>query len=153
MPTLKFTSEVLAAAIEGFEQQKLRIDARIAELRAMMTGGTKEPTTAPTSESIKPARKKMSASARKRIGKAVRKAFLAKKAAESPSQSATPAVIRPVARAKKAKRKISAEGMRRIVEANKRMWATRRAEAAKAHSAVAKTVAPKKATVKKAATK
>jgi hypothetical protein len=153
MPTPKFTTEILAAAIEGFEQQKLRIDAQIAELRAMMTGGTKEFTAASTSESIKPARKKISASTRKRIGDAVRKAFLAKKAAKSPSQAVTPLVTKPVTHAKKAKRKISAEGRRRIIEANQRMWATKRALAAKARSAVAKKVAPKKAVVKKAATK
>jgi hypothetical protein len=148
MPTPKFTTEILAAAIEGFEQQKLRIDAQIAELRAMMTGGIKEPTAAPTSESSKPARKKMSASTRKRIGEAVRKAFLAKKAAKSPSLAVTPVVTKPVMPAKKAKRKISAEGIRRIIEANKRRWASKRAEAAKVRSVVAK-----KAVVKKAATK
>ena len=153
MPTPKFTTEILAAAIEGFEQQKLRIDAQIADLRAMRAGGTKEPTAAPTSASTKPARKKMSVSARKRIGKAVRKAFLAKKAAGSPSQAATPVVTKPVVPAKKKKRKISAEGMRRIIEANKRMWAAKRAKAAKVPSAVAKKVAPKKAVIKKAATK
>jgi hypothetical protein len=148
MPTPKFTTEILAAAIEGFEQQKLRMDAQIAELRAMMTAGIKEPTAAPTSESSKPARKKISASTRKRIGEAVRKAFLAKKAAKSPSLAVTPADTKPVMPAKKAKRKISAEGMRRIIEANKRRWAAKRAEAAKVRSVVAK-----KAVVKKAATK
>jgi hypothetical protein len=148
MSTPKFTTEILAAAIEGFEQQKLRIDAQIAELRAMMTGGIKEPTAAPTSESSKPARKKISASTRKRIGEAVRKAFLAKKAAKSPSLAVTPVVTKPVMPAKKAKRKISAEGMRRIIEANKRRWAAKRAEAAKVRSVVAK-----KAVVKKASTK
>jgi hypothetical protein len=153
MPTPKFTTEIVAAAIEGFEQQKLRIDAQIEVLRAMMTGGTKEPTAAPASESAKPARKKMSASARKRIGEAVRKAFLAKKAAESPSPAATPLVANPVMSSKKAKRKISAEGRRRIIMANKRRWAAKKAEAAKAPSASAKKVAPKKAVVKKAATK
>ena len=45
MPTSKFTTEILAAAIEGFEQQKSRIDERIAELNLMMSGGTKAPTT------------------------------------------------------------------------------------------------------------
>jgi hypothetical protein len=148
MPTPKFTTEILAAAIEGFEQQKLRIDAQIAELRAMMAGGTKEPTAAPTSASTKPARKKMSVSTRKRIGDAVRKTFLAKKAAKSPSLAVTPVVTKPVMPAKKAKRKISAEGIRRIIEANKRRWAAKRAEAAKVRSVVAK-----KAVVKKAATR
>jgi hypothetical protein len=44
-----------------------------------------------------------------------RKAFLAKKAAKSPSLAVTPVVTKPVMPAKKAKRKISAEGMRRII--------------------------------------
>src|ERR1700676_3623416 len=110
MSTRKFTTGILTAAIEGFEQQKLRIDAQIAELREMMTGGTKEPTVAPTSEAIKPARKRVSASTRKRIGEAVRKAFLAKKAAKSSSQAAPSVVTKPVMPTKKTKRKISAEG-------------------------------------------
>src|SRR6266853_2389812 len=102
MPTPQFTTEILPAAIEGFEQQKLRIDAQIAELRVMITGGT----VAPTSESIKRARKKISTSTRKRIGDGVRKTFLAKKAAKSPSQAVTPVVTKPVMPAKKGKRKI-----------------------------------------------
>ena len=35
MPAPKLTSEIIVAAILGFEAQKSRIDARIAELRAM----------------------------------------------------------------------------------------------------------------------
>src|SRR6266436_2924815 len=82
--------------------------AQVRQGAAHLAGGTKEPTAAPTSASTKPARTKMSVSARKRIGKAVRKAFLAKKAAGSPSQAATPVVTKPVVPAKKKKRKISA---------------------------------------------
>jgi hypothetical protein len=37
----KVSSEIVHAAIEGFEQQKLRIDAQIAELPAMLGGGAK----------------------------------------------------------------------------------------------------------------
>ena len=39
MPTHKLTPEIITAAIEGFEQQKRRIDTQIAELRAMLPGG------------------------------------------------------------------------------------------------------------------
>ena len=39
MPTQKLNTAILLAAIEGFEQQKLRIDVQIAELRAMLSGG------------------------------------------------------------------------------------------------------------------
>ena len=41
------TPEILTAAIEGFEQQRLRIDAQIAELRAMLAGGRTEPAATP----------------------------------------------------------------------------------------------------------
>ena len=59
MPTYKLTPEIITAAIVGFEQQKLRIDAQIAELRAMFHGG---PTaTAATPEAPKGKRRKMSA--------------------------------------------------------------------------------------------
>ena len=42
MPT-KLTNEILAAAIEGFQAQKQRLDAQIAELRQLLTGGSGEP--------------------------------------------------------------------------------------------------------------
>ena len=133
MPTPKFTNEILEAAITGFEQQKAQIDAKIAALRAMITGGTTANVPVPTPETAKPARKKMSAAARKKISEAVRKAALAKKAA---------AVQAPPA--KTTKGKLSAEGRRRIIEANKRMWAARRDEAAKARTAAVKKSPAKK---------
>ena len=57
MPT-KLTTETLTAAIAGFEQQKKRLNAQIAELRQMLnpSGGDG---TAPT-----PKRRRMSAAAR-----------------------------------------------------------------------------------------
>jgi hypothetical protein len=39
MPT-KLTHEIIVAAIEGYESQKKRIDVQIAELRAMLPGGS-----------------------------------------------------------------------------------------------------------------
>jgi hypothetical protein len=77
MPTSKLTTEILNAAILGFEEQKKGIDLQIAELRAMLSGpaagpATPEPTNRP--------RRKMSAAARKRIGDAQRKRWAVKKA-------------------------------------------------------------------------
>ena len=47
MPPLKLNAEIIAAAIEGFESQKRRMDAQIGELRAMLSGGrTEGPATA-----------------------------------------------------------------------------------------------------------
>ncbi len=44
MPTPKLNAEIIAAAIEGFESQKRRIDTQIGELRAMLSGGRTEGT-------------------------------------------------------------------------------------------------------------
>src|ERR1035441_800278 len=89
MPT-KLTAEIINAAIVGFEQQKLRIDTQIAELRAaMLSGGAIHPT-AGKPEPTKGKRRKMSAAARKRIGDGQRKRWAASKGeAESPSKTVT----------------------------------------------------------------
>ena len=68
MPT-KLTNEIIIAAITGFESQKTRIDLQIAELQAMLDGGTK-PTPAATPEAPTRKRKKFSAAARKRMKEA-----------------------------------------------------------------------------------
>ena len=123
MPTHKVNNEIITAAIAGFESQKQHIDAQIAELRQMLSGGTAEPTAA--TEPVKP-RRKMSAAARKRIAAAQRKRW-----AES-KQQAEPAQPTPTAQPITPKRKISAAGKRAIAEATRKRWAKFRAEAAKA---------------------
>jgi hypothetical protein len=135
MPTHKLTAEIINAALEGFEQQKLRIDAQIAELRQMLQGG---PTaTAATPEVPKGKRGKMNAAARKRIGDAQRKRWAESKKTSSP---VAPEVPKP-------KRKLSAAGKAAIVAATKKRWARVRAEAAKAAKAQ-QTPAAKKVPVK-----
>ncbi len=62
------TSEILAAALEGFEAQKKRIDAQIAAIRQILRGVQPE-TTRP--------RRKVSAAARKRMAAAQRKRWAA----------------------------------------------------------------------------
>jgi hypothetical protein len=47
MPTPKLTNEIIIAAITGFESQKTKIDAQIAELRAMLSAGPAGPTATP----------------------------------------------------------------------------------------------------------
>lgn len=120
---LRLTPEIINAAIDGFAAQKTRLDARIAELRAMLPGGHDE--TAATPVAPKPKRRKMSAAARKRIGDAQRKRW-----AESKQTAA------PVG-APKTKRKLSAAGRANIVAALKKRWASKKA-AAKLPSPVAK---------------
>jgi len=79
MPTKRLTKEIVSAAILGFEEQKKGINARIAELRAMLPGGSADATM--TGLTRRP-RRKMSAAARKAIGDAQRKRWAITKAAE-----------------------------------------------------------------------
>ena|ERR1039458_253583 len=149
MPTQKLTPEILTAAIAGFEQQKLRIDAQIAELRTMLPGGRTEP--AATPEGPKGKRRKLSAAARKRIGDAQRKRWAESKKPSEPQPQ-------PAAMSEAPKRKLSAAGKRAIVEATKKRWAAFHAakaaeKPAVAKKRVAKKTAAKKVTAKKTAVK
>jgi hypothetical protein len=128
MPTNKLTPEVINAAILGFEEQKRHIDTQIAELRAVLTGGSTEPVAIP--EGPKRKRRKMSAAGRKAIAEAQRKRWAAKKE----SSPVVPEAPKP-------KRKLSAAGKRAIVAATKKRWARVRAEAAKAQRTPAKKAA------------
>ena len=77
MPTPKLSAEIITAAIQGFEFQKTSIDGKIAELKAMLSGGTTQ--TAATPEPTKRKRRKMSAAGRARIAAAQRKRWAASK--------------------------------------------------------------------------
>src|ERR1039457_5325688 len=132
MPKQNRTTEILTAAVLGFEEQKRRIDEQIAEIRQMLDGGRTAPAAKP--EPTKGKRRKMSAAARKRIGDAQRKRWAASKGeAESPSKTATA----------KPKRKMSAAGKKAISEATKKRWAafhaTKQAKKPAAKKAVART--------------
>jgi hypothetical protein len=123
MPTTKFTSEIISAAIEGYETQKRRIDAQIAELRGRLSGDAAGSTAAP-----KPAQKRrISAAARHRMAVAQRARWAKIKAGSAPAAASQSAA--------KKKARISAAGLRRIIAANKKRWALKRAEAAKAEAA------------------
>src|ERR1035437_3191594 len=133
MPTHKLTPEIITAAVEGFEQQKRRIDAQIAELRAMLTGTLTA--TAATPE-VPRGKRRMSAAARKRIGDAQRKRWAESKGTSLP---VAPEVPKP-------KRRLSAAGKAAIVAALKKRWAAKKA--AKAQQPPAAKKAAKKAPVK-----
>lgn len=143
MPT-KLNTEILNAAIEGFEAQKSRIDARIAEIRQMLNDGRTETAAAPEQPKR---RRKLSAAARKRIGEAQRKRWAeSRRQAERPSQPVTSEAPKP-------KRKLSAAGRKRIIEATKKRWAAIHAAKQAEKAAVAKKAAAKKAVGKKTAAK
>src|SRR5260221_3150140 len=142
MPTPKLNSEIIAAAIEGFESQKRRIDTQIGELRAMLSGGRTEGTVAPEMPKRK---RKVSAAARRRMAEGQKKRWATLKAeANKPDPAAEQEPAKP-------KRKISAAGRRAISEATKRRWALKRAEAAKEQAAGAKKAAKQKTAAKKPA--
>ena len=126
MATHKLTPEIINAAVEGFEQQKRRIDVQIAELRQMLTGTPTE--TAATPEVSRGKRRKRSAAARKRIGDAQRKRWAESKKESEPSSPVAPEAPKP-------KRKLSAAGKAAIVAALKKRWAAKRAAAKKAAKA------------------
>jgi|SRR5471030_3054085 len=146
MPIQKLSPEILIAAIAGFEQQKLRIDAQISELRDVLLGGRTEPVATP--EVPKGKRRKLSAAARKRIGDAQRRRW-----AESKKPSEAPTNAAEASEAPKRKRKLSAAGKRSIAEATKKRWAAFHAARAAEKPAVAKKGTAKKAVTKKSVVK
>jgi len=114
--TTKLHAEILIAAIEGFEDQKKRIDAKIADLQEVLGTGTAD---GATSEASKP-RRKISAAGRRRIAAAQRKRWAASRTQSGKAKA--PA---------RKKRRLSAAGKRRIIEATKRRWAAFHAAAKK----------------------
>jgi hypothetical protein len=116
MPTPKFKNEVMLAAIEGFENQKRRIDDQIAELRTLLPGGSSE-TTASTPEPATGKRKKFSAATIRHMKEAQQRRWAKIRGESEPSAPVTaPAPA-------KAKRKLSAAGRAAIVAASKKRWA------------------------------
>ena len=114
----KLNNEIIDAAIEGFEQQKRRIDEQISELRVVRSGSPVQSASAPA----KQPRRKMSAAGRKAIAEAQRKRWAASKGVAE-SKAAKPA--------KKTKRRLSAEGRANIVAALKKRWAAKKAASKK----------------------
>jgi hypothetical protein len=141
MSTQKLAAEIIAAAIDGYEFQKTRIDAKIAELRAMLPGGPAKAVATPAQPKRK--RRKISAAGRKAIAEAQRKRWAASKKAAEPSAPATPEAPKP-------KRRISKAGLARIIAATKERWARVRAAKAQQEKAARK-AARKKAAGRKAA--
>jgi hypothetical protein len=122
------THDIITAAIDGFEAQKKRIDAQIADLRQALTGNGARGLAA--SEPVH-RKRKMSAAARKRIADAQRKRWAAARREESGVEA------RPAPEARMTKRRISAAGRKAIIEATRKRWAAYRAQKARAKKASA----------------
>ena len=99
LPTL--TTEIIAAAIAGFEGQKQKIDGQIAELRAILNG-----TPAAAVEPGK-TKRKFSAATLKRMREAQKRRWAKAKGAGEPKMAAQ-TVAKP-------KRRLSAAGRKAIV--------------------------------------
>jgi hypothetical protein len=112
MPTL--TNQIIEAAIAGFEGQKHKIDAQIAELRAMLKG---PPVTAAEPTAGK-RRRKFSAATLKRMREGQQRRWANTKGASEPKA--------PAKAATKPKRKMSAAGRKAIAEAQRKRWAAKK---------------------------
>ena len=90
MPRL-LTNDIVKAAITGLEEQQTRIDAQIAQLRQMLSGGSAETAAPPPAPRRK--RRKLSAAGRRAIAEAQRKRWAeSKQHAEPPAPAAPEAV-------------------------------------------------------------
>ena len=128
MTELNLTPEILAAALQGLEAQRARLDAHIAEIRRLLGARPKQPTASP--DVVRPKRK-MSAAGRRRIAAATKKrwAEFHRKQAEAAKAAKKPAAA---AKSPQPKRKMSAAGRKRIADATKKRWAEFRRKKAEA---------------------
>jgi hypothetical protein len=133
MTTQRLTRPIIEAAILGFESQRKRLAEQVAELRAMLDGGSRPITATP--EPTKRKRRKMSAAGRKAIAEAQRKRWAESREDAKPSASVPPA---------KPKRKLSAAGRKAVIAATKRRWALKRAEEKNSGKTLARKPAKKK---------
>src|SRR5580704_1405314 len=88
----KLTPEIIIAAIDGFESQKVHIDSQIAELRSLLSGESTESAATP-SETSKP-RRKFSAASRRKMAAAQKARWAGIKKAE-PSASVASETTKP----------------------------------------------------------
>jgi len=113
MPEQNLNPEILAAALQGLEAQRARLDAHIAEARRMLGVRTQEP--AAGAKAPRP-RRRLSTAALKRIVEAQKKrwADYHRKKAEDVRKAQEPAAV---AKAPRPRRRLSAAALKRIVEA------------------------------------
>ena len=119
MPQPNLNPEILAAALQGLEAQRSRLDAVITRVKAMLGARPQQP--AATAEA--PTRKRtMSAAGRRHIKDALKKRWAEyhRQHAEAATKAKEPAVA---AKAPRPKRKISAAARKLMAEAARKRWA------------------------------
>jgi hypothetical protein len=105
-------NDLLAMALVGYEREKVKIEATIADIKAQLglRGPGRPKAATGTAGAAAPAgRRTLSASARRRIAEAQRKRWAAIKGTKTA--------------AAKPKRRLSAAGRKAIIEATKKRWA------------------------------
>lgn len=112
----KQDTELLEAALIGFQHKRDQVEQKIAELRSQIGGHPAGPVPAAAPGASAPKKRTMSASARRRIALAQKKRWAVYKAAHGTTTVAP----------KPKKRVISAAGRARIVAATKKRWAAYR---------------------------
>jgi len=119
----KQDTELLKAALIGFQHQRAEVEQKIAEIRSQIGGNSaSRPAPAATAGESVHKRRTMSAAARHRIALAQKKRWAAYKAGRPAKAAAS----------KPHKRVISAAGRARIIAATKKRWAAyRKAQEAK----------------------
>ena len=126
--TPKQDTELLEAALIGFQHKRDQVERKIADLRSQIGGHPASgPAPAAAADGASaPKKRTMSAAARRRIALAQKNRWAAYKAGQG-TKAAAPAAAKPK------KRVISAAGRARIVAATKKRWAAyRKAQEAKA---------------------
>jgi hypothetical protein len=132
-------NDLLAMALVGYETEKSKIEAAIKDIQAQLGHrGSGRPKAAADGTAV-PAKRVLSASARKKIAAAQRKRWAALKKSKAASAKA----------AAPKKRKLSAAGRKAIIAALRKRWAATRKAAAKKTKPVAKAL---KAAAEKPAT-
>ncbi len=121
-------NDLLAMALVGYEAEKPKIAGAIKEIQAQLGHQAPGRPKATADGAVAPAKRVLSASARRKIAAAQRKRW----AALRKSKAATPKAAAPK------KRKLSAAGRRAIIAATKKRWAAVRKAAAKKTKPVAK---------------
>ncbi len=117
MPTTRIDSEILRAALIGYESQLASLDEKISAIRTQLNPAeslTGSPAAPPSTKRV------LSAGARRRIAAAQRKRWAALRAQSKQAATTAPAK----------KSRISPEARKRIIAATKKRWAEYRAKKA-----------------------
>ena len=118
------SNDILNAALNGLESQKLTVEAHIAQVRSLLGNGVKRrgrpPRNALTTAVAEPKKRHFSAATRRKMAAGQRRRYAALRGETEQSQKTT--ARKQVATPPK-KRTMSAAGRKRIADADRKRWA------------------------------